>query len=84
MQVTINIPDKFAYIDDYPNLAKEIKQDYALSLYRKNKISLSVAAEIAEMNIYEFIAECKKNNVPVINYTPEDLNKELGSINFNL
>ena len=83
MQVTINIPDKFAYLDDNLNLAKEIKQDYALSLYRKNKISLSAAAEIAEMNVYEFIAECRRNNIPVINYTPEELDKELDNINFN-
>lgn len=81
MKVTIDIPDKFAYLGDYSKLEKEIKQKYALSLYQDEKISLSAAAEIAGMSIYDFMYECKKNNVPVINYTPEELDKELNNIN---
>lgn len=81
MKVTINIPDKFSYLGDYKKLGKDIKQKYALSLYRDEALSLSAAAEIAGVNIYEFIVECKKNNIPVINYPPEDLDKELNDLN---
>jgi len=84
MKVTIDIPDKFSYLGDPLKLKKEIKQKYALSLYRDEKISLSAAAEIAEMDLYEFIAECKKNNIPVIGYSSEELDKELGNLNFKL
>ena len=81
MKVTINIPDKFSYLGDYRKLGKDIKQKYALSLYRDEAVSLSAAAEIAGMNIYEFMAECKKNNIPVINYTSNELDKELDNLN---
>lgn len=81
MKVTIDIPDKFAYLGDRLKLKKEIKQNYALSLYRDEKISLSAAAEIAGMDIYEFIAECRRNNISVISYSPEELDKELDNFN---
>ena len=80
MKVTINIPDKYSYLSDQTKLKKEIKQKYALSLYREEKISLSAAAEIAGMNVYDFIFECKQNNIPVINYSPEELDKELDNL----
>jgi len=81
MKVTIDIPDKFSYLGDHLKLKKEIKQKYALSLYRDEKISLSAAAEIAGIDIYEFIAECKRNNIPVISYSSEELDKELDNFN---
>jgi predicted HTH domain antitoxin len=83
MKVIINLPDKYSYLGDYSQLERDIKQKYALSLYREEKISLSAAAEIAGMNVYEFISECKKYNIPVINYSPEELDKELDNFNFN-
>lgn len=79
MQLTINLPDKFRYLGDNNQLQIEVKQKYALFLYREEKISLSSAAELAGMNIYDFMHECKKNNIPVINYTPDDLDKELNN-----
>jgi predicted HTH domain antitoxin len=82
MKVTINIPDKYSYLGDYSRLENDIKQKYALSLYREEKISLSAAAELSGMNVYDFISECKKNNIPVINYSPDELDKELDNLDF--
>jgi len=81
MKVTIDIPDKFSYLGDHLKLKKEIKQNYALSLYRDEKISMSAAAEVAGMDLYEFMAECKRNNIPVISYSSEELDKELNNFN---
>jgi predicted HTH domain antitoxin len=77
MKVTINLPDKYSYLGNYSKLERDIKQKYALSLYREEKLSLSAAAEIAGMNLYDFMTECKKHNIPVINYSPDELDKEL-------
>ena len=81
MKVTINLPDKYSYLGDYSQLEKDIKQKYALSLYREEEVSLSAAAEIAGMNLYDFMNECKKHHIPVINYSPDELDNELNHMN---
>ncbi len=55
------------------SLLREIRLSYALWLFKQAKITLSKAAELAAMDIYSFIAECKKNEVPVINISKEEL-----------
>lgn len=37
--------------------------DYATSLYKKKKLSLAKSAEIAELNLEDFIKELKKRNI---------------------
>jgi predicted HTH domain antitoxin len=52
-----------------------------LWLFKSAKVTLSKAAELATLDIYDFMAECKKNEVPVINVSREDLLDELASMN---
>ncbi|MBR9679086.1 MAG: hypothetical protein GON13_02355, partial [Nanoarchaeota archaeon] len=39
--------------------------EYAVSLYKKEKLSLAKAAEIAELNLEQFISELKKRNIKI-------------------
>jgi predicted HTH domain antitoxin len=58
-----------------------MRLSYALWLFKSAKVTLSKAAELANLDIYYFMAECKKNAVPVINVSREDLLDELASMN---
>ena len=81
MQISINLPNEFVALQTVKNIEQDMRLSYALWLFKDSKVTLSKAAELAELDIYDFLAECKKNEVPVINVSREDLLAELASMN---
>jgi len=82
MQVTLNIPD-FAPLtlnNDIPELKKMIKLNTALMLFKNAKFSLEQASNFANISLYDFMAECSKNQIPVISYEVDELENELKSM----
>jgi predicted HTH domain antitoxin len=59
----------------------DVRLSYALWLFKNAKVTISKAAELAELNIYEFISACKKNDVAVIDMSKEELLEDLAGIN---
>ena len=51
-----------------------------MMLVKQGKISVSKGAEFAEMSIYDFLKECKENDIPVIDYSKEELKQEFEKI----
>ncbi|OHD13520.1 MAG: hypothetical protein A2Y41_06480 [Spirochaetes bacterium GWB1_36_13] len=80
MNLTIHLPDSLKLFFNHQNMEKEIKKSIAIMLYLQEKISLSKAAELSEIDIYSFIYECKINQIPVIDYSEEEINEELVEI----
>lgn len=58
---------------------KREKLELALQRYLDDKISLGMAAEIAEISIWELLDELKKRNV-TLKYRIEDAEKEIENI----
>lgn len=80
MQVSVELPDVYFSFYDKPALVKEIQLSLALILFKQGKVSISKAANIAGLDLYEFMKECKKNEIPVINISVEELNAEWDSL----
>ncbi len=82
MQVTINIPDFAPLIlnKDIQELKQTIKLNTALMLYKNTKFSIEQASKFANVSIYDFMAECSKNQIPVISYDKDELENELRSM----
>jgi len=79
MQVTINIPD-FAPLtlnNNMQELKQTIKLNSALMLFKNAKLSIEQASIFAGLDIYDFMAECSKNNIAVISYDENELINEL-------
>ncbi len=55
---------------------REMKIEYALKAYADEKVSFGIAAEIAGLNIWEFIDEAHRRKVELI-FTVEDAEREL-------
>ncbi len=55
---------------------REMKIDYALKAYAEEKISFGKAADIAGLNIWEFIDEAQRHKVELI-FTVKDAEREL-------
>ncbi|MGH9948691.1 MAG: UPF0175 family protein [Pyrinomonadaceae bacterium] len=50
----------------------------AIKLFEEGRVSLGQAAKVAGYSKRAFIEILGKHNVPVINYSPEELREELG------
>lgn len=83
MKIALNIPDNFLLFSNSKKLEKDMKLNHALVLFMRGEISISMAAELSDISIYDFIFQCNKNNIPVYNTSPEDLEDELKSIDIN-
>jgi len=81
MQLILNIPDNLFSFNNAKEVENEIKLNNALFLFMQGKISVSMAAELSGLNLYDFIYYCKQNNIPVFNISPEDLDNELKEFN---
>ena len=79
MQLTLDIPDKFLPQDqDKKNsLTRQVRLYSALLLFQSGQLSRGAACEFAGVDIYTFLAACKKHNIPVINIDPDDLEADL-------
>jgi len=83
MQLTLNIPE-FALLtlnNDIKELKQTIKLSTALMLYKNSKFSIEQASNFANLSIYNFIEECKKNKISIIDYKDGELESEMKSMN---
>jgi len=69
--LTINIPNT-ADIDE-----KEAKMALASKLYELGKLTLGQAAELAGYSKETFMELLDEYNVPLINYSPEELDEDI-------
>jgi predicted HTH domain antitoxin len=77
MQIAIELPNDFVAFQTEPDIRKEIATSYALWLYLNARVTLVKAAELAGLDIYDFMQVCKDNRVPVIDVSRADLLEEL-------
>lgn len=79
MQLTLDIPDfsPLTLNKDIVELKQTIKLNSALMLFKNAKFSIEQASRFANLSIYEFMNECKKNRIPVISYDEGELENEL-------
>jgi predicted HTH domain antitoxin len=80
MQVAINLPSDFVEMQTTDVIEREMRISYALALFKAARVTLSKAAELADMSIYDFVRTCKENQIPVIDITREELLQELESM----
>jgi len=82
MQLMLNIPDftPLALNIDMHELKQTIKTNTALMLYQKHKFSLEQASHFANLSLYDFMEECRKNRIPVISYHKDELAEEMQAL----
>lgn len=81
MQIAIELPNDFVSFQGASQVQKkEISISYALWLYQQSRVTLAKAAQIAGVDIYEFMSVCKANHVPTLDISPEELAQELSEL----
>jgi len=68
MQLSINLPDNifFGINQTEQSLTELLKEKLALELYKSSQVSLTQGAKIVSMDIFDFMALLKKNNIETI------------------
>ena len=80
MQITLNIPEQY-FIDASPlELSRRIKLYAALVMFQSGQLSAGAAAEFAEADRLNFMIECGRHGIPVVDYAPDELESELASL----
>ena len=77
MQIAIELPNDFVAFQAEPVIRKEIATSYALWLYQQERVTLAKAAELAGVDLYDFMQVCKNNRIPVIDISGNELLEEL-------
>lgn len=79
MQITLDVPEQFCMEFSPVELGQRIKLYAALTMYQSGNLSAGAACEFAGVDRFTFIAECKKHNIPMINYEQGDLAAEVAA-----
>ncbi|MTW22442.1 UPF0175 family protein [Allochromatium palmeri] len=77
MQIAIDLPKDFVGMQTEQAIAKEMRLAYALTLFKEGHLSLAKAAELANLDLYAFIATCKRERISVIDTTRDELLREM-------
>jgi predicted HTH domain antitoxin len=78
MELILELPDTLLiHYKDKHFFSKAFKLNNALMLYKRGDISIGRASELANIDIYDFIKECNNNDIPVINYSKEELLRDI-------
>jgi predicted HTH domain antitoxin len=80
MDITLNLPNNFTAFQSMSDIEQDIRLSYSLWLFKNAKVSISKAAELANLTIYELMNACKKNDVPVIDMSKGELLDDLANI----
>jgi predicted HTH domain antitoxin len=77
MQIAIQLPNDFVAFQGEPALRQEITTAYALWLYQQERVTLAKAAELAGLDLYDFMQVCKHNRIAVLDVSRMELMEEL-------
>ncbi len=77
MQIAVELPNDFVAFQSDHEIQRDIRLSYALWLFKSAKVTIGKAAELAGLDIYDFMSACKENQVPVIDMGKQALIDEL-------
>lgn len=80
MQIAVELPNDFAQLRGSRQIVKELRLAYALRLYKASEVSISKAAELAGMDLYDFMSVCKQEKIAVIDISKDELLDELAGM----
>jgi len=77
--VRIEIPEEILYAlnENITEFTLQMRLFTALQLFKKHKLSLGKASNLAGMDKDQFMLELDRNEIPLIDYNPDELKEEL-------
>jgi predicted HTH domain antitoxin len=84
-QVTIPVSDNILTSLNMraEEVGQSMRQGFALKSFQDGKLTLVQAATFCGMNIYDFISTVSRADIPIIDYSIEEVDRELALLNDN-
>jgi predicted HTH domain antitoxin len=84
-QVTIPLSDNIltSLNMEAEEIAFSMRKEFALKSFHEGKLTLAQGAAFCGMNIYDFISTLSRAGIPVIDYSIEEVDRELAMLNGN-
>jgi predicted HTH domain antitoxin len=81
-QVTIPISDTIltSLNMDAGEVALSMRKEFALKNFREGRLTLAQGAAFCDMNIYDFISIVSQAGIPIIDYSIEEVDRELAQM----
>ncbi|MCE2414503.1 UPF0175 family protein [Candidatus Poribacteria bacterium] len=85
LSITLDVPSELSTplsISGYnrEKLTEEAKQVLAVSLFKRNILSLGQAAKLAELHLWDFIQILSQRGIPIAEYDDEEIQQELKTV----
>ena len=77
MQILVDVPDQYLVDEDPKAMANRLKLSAALLLFQQGQLSAGAACEMAGIDRFAFYEACRKYKIPMVDYLPEDLDREV-------
>jgi hypothetical protein len=62
---------------DVEELVSSMQKEFALKSFHDGKLTLAQGAAFCGMNVYDFISAASQAGIPIIDYSIEDVEREL-------
>ena len=84
-QLTIPVSDSIltSLNMEAEEIALSMRKEFALKSFRDGKLTLAQGAAFCGMNIYDFISNVSEAGIPIMDYSIEDVDRELAQLNAN-
>jgi predicted HTH domain antitoxin len=66
---------------DAAEMSLSMRKEFALKSFSDGKLTLVQAAAFCGMNVYDFIATASQAGIPIIDYSIEEVDRELALLN---
>ena len=82
-QVTIPVSDSIltSLNMEAGEIAFSMCKEFALKSFKDGKLTLSQGADFCGMNLYDFISTVSQAGISIIDYSIEDVDRELAQLN---
>jgi len=80
MQIVIDLPNDFVNFQSAADIERDMRLSNSLWLFKNARVTLGKAAELAGLDIYDFMAACKQNLVPIIDISRQELLDEMAGM----
>lgn len=77
MQIAIELPEDFVRFQGQPAVQQDVRLSYGLWLFQTERVTLAKAAQVAGLDIYDFLSACKERQIPVLALTEDELLAEI-------
>ena len=64
-------------------IALSMRKEFALKSFRDGKLTLAQGADFCGLSIYDFISNVSQAGIPIIDYSIEEVDRELALLNGN-